>query len=180
MRLVRRVRLSLLLLAVAVLAPATAAQGLLDGQWVKLKIKAKGFTLDGDGVDTKAKYNDTVYMFLVADGSLYDYTITYESEPDVWTTTLPSSFSPAGADDDIVRDHALSVPGMDGVSLNFRATFRFTFKLDGQGALKKATVKSDSGHMTAGTLDGADEFWGSVSFTGSTIDPDKLPFPIKM
>ena len=27
--------------------------------------------------------------------------------------------------------------------------------------------------------DGTNEFWGTVSFTGSTIDPDKLPFPVK-
>jgi hypothetical protein len=177
LHLVRCARLALLL--AFVLAPVAAAQGALDGQWVKLKVKAKGFTLDAGGVATKAKYATTVYMFLQADGGLYDYSITYESAPGVWSSTLISSFSPAGENDDIVRDHALAVPGLDGVELNFRSTFRFNIKLDDQQAFKKATVKSDSGHVTAGTLDGTNEFWGTVSFTGSTIDPDKLPFPVK-
>jgi len=178
--LIRCARLAVLLALVAALAPATAAQGALDGQWVKLKIKAKGFILDAEGLDTKVKYNDTVYMFLTADGALYDYTITYESAPDEWSTTAIASFSPTGAESEIVIDHSMTVQGMDGVSLTFSATFRFTITLDDQDAFKKAKVKSDSGHVTAGTLDGVDDFWGSVSFSGSTIKEDKLPFTLKM
>jgi len=177
--LIRCARFALLLAIALALAPSATAQ-LLDGQWIKLKVKAKGFTLDMSSVDAKATYSDTVYLFLTVDGPEYDYSITYENAPGEWTTMLfHNCFQPAGGvDSGIVVDHSMTVPGMDGVSITFSTTFRITFTLDGEGALKKAKVKSDSGHITVGTLDGTNDFFGSVTLKGKTVDPEDLPFEI--
>ena len=102
----RLARLAALLLVLA--APALP-QGELDGQWLKIKVKARGFTLSEAGVVEKASFSSTVYMALFA-----------------------------------------------------------------EGALKKATLRSESGHVVEGTLDGENSFFGSVTLTGQTVT--KLPF----
>jgi hypothetical protein len=169
----RLARLALATLLLAVLAPLADAQGVLDGQWIKLKVKAKGFTIDGGGVVAKASYTTVVYLNLTADGSLYDYSITYEDQPDEWLTTTLETMSPTGEDSNVVVNQSLTIPGL--AELVLQTTFRFKFKLDAQDALKKATLKSDSGHIVTGTLNGL-QFFGSVTLTGTTIPPEKLPF----
>lgn len=167
----RFARLAALLLLLA--APALP-QGELDGQWLKIKVKARGFTLSEAGVVEKASYSGTVYMALFAEGGQYDYQLHYETAPGEWSSTSVYSFVPSGEYDDVVVDQFFAIPGPDGVELDFAATLRFSFKLDGEGALKKATLRSESGHVTEGTLDGENSFFGSVTLTGQTVT--KLPF----
>jgi hypothetical protein len=174
---IRFARLALGALLLASLAQSSAAQA-LDDQWLKLKVKAKGFTIDGNGVVEKASYTTTVYLFLNADGGLYDYQIRWESAPGVWSTSGFANFSPIGENDDVVTDHSFTIQGEGGVSFTFDTTFRFKIKLDGEGNFKKAALKSDSGHVTGGTLDGASNFHGSVTLTGTTIATNKLPFVV--
>jgi hypothetical protein len=167
------VRLAALLL---VLAAPLPSQGELGGQWLKIKVKARGFNISEAGVVEKASYSSNVYMFLMAEGGQYDYQIHYETAPGVWSSTSVYSFVTSGEHDDVVLNQFFAIPGPNGVELGFAATLRFSFKLDEQGGLKKATLRSESGHVTEGTLDGETSFFGSITLTGATVAGTKLPF----
>lgn len=164
--------------AVLLLSAAAAAQGVLDGQWIKLNLVAKGFVIDGEEAVTPVTYKDTVYMFLQADGTLYDYSITYEAAPGDWDTTGISSFSPSGDGERLVSSTVFTFPGAGGVSLTALLTLELKIKLDGEGNLKSCTVKTVGGVLDGSTLDGALPFEAGLKVTGKVVPPSKLPFPL--
>jgi hypothetical protein len=164
--------------AALLLSAAAAAQGALDGQFVKLNLVAKGHVIDAQGVVTPTTYKDTVYLFLEADGSLYDYSITWESSPGVWESTGISSFSPTGDDERIVASTSFTFPGAGDVSISATVTLELKIKLDGQGAFKSCTVKTLGGVLEGATLDGVLPFEGGLKATGKVVPGSKLPFPL--
>lgn len=164
--------------AVLLLSAAAAAQGALDGQFLKLDLVAKGRVVDAQGGVTPTTYKDTVYLFLQADGSLYDYSITYESAPGVWSTTGISSFSPSGDNEELVASTNFTFPGAGDVSLACTVTLELKIKLDAQDAFKSCTVKTLGGVLDGATLDGVLPFEGGIKVTGKVVPESKLPFPV--
>lgn len=164
--------------AVLLLSAAAAAQGALDGQWLKLNLVAKGFVVDGEGVASPVTYKDTVYMFLQADGGLYDYSITYESAPGDWDTTGISSFSPTADGERLVASTSFTFPGEGSVSLTALLTLELKIKLDGEDNFKSCTVKTLGGVLDGSTLDGALPFEGGLKVSGKVVPQSKLPFPL--
>lgn len=170
--------------------------GILDGTWWKLKVNAKGFVIDGDtGEATPASFKTTAYMQLTAnlpepltgDGGggggdpAYGYAMFTETAPDTWTNEYSDTFAVAGLDKN--GQHALNVNtflGFDmgdfGVAANHSG--RLTIKVDNQGQLKSAKLKTLAGEVTESTLAGPVPFFGSLKVTASTVDVDDLPFEI--
>lgn len=170
--------------------------GILDGSWWKLKVSAKGFVIDGEtGEAVPANFKTTAYMQLSAnlpeplpgDGGgsggnpAYTYAMFTETAPDTWTNEYDDVFSVAGLDKN--GHHALNVNtllgfdmGAFGVAANHSG--RLTIKVDTEGQLKSAKLKTLAGEATDSTLEGPLPFFGSLKVTGSTVSVDDLPFEI--
>ncbi|MBM3985544.1 MAG: hypothetical protein FJ296_07645 [Planctomycetes bacterium] len=165
--------------AVLLLSAAVAAQGALDGRFIKLNLVAKGLVVDGQDAVTPATCKDTVYMFLQANGSLYDDLIFYELAPGVWETTMGfSSFSPSGNNEELVAVTGFTFPGAGDVSISCTVALELKIKLDAQDAFKSCTVKTLGGVLDGATLDGVLPFEGGIKVTGKVVPESKLPFPV--
>ncbi len=169
--------------------------GILDVTWWKLKVKAKGYSVDPEtGVAAKAMFNTTAYMLLTVNMALtgdggggtgtpaYTYAMFTETAPDTWTNEYGDLFLVDGVDANF--NHALSVNTFMGFDIATQAvacnhTGKLTIKVDGEGALKSAKLKTLAGEVISSTLDtsvmGAN-FYGSLKLTGNTLDITDLPF----
>ncbi|MBM3984492.1 MAG: hypothetical protein FJ296_02185 [Planctomycetes bacterium] len=169
--------------------------GILDNTWWKLKVGARGYTVDvGTGAAAPGVFSTTAYMYLAAaaaplgDGGgggggtpAYDYEMVTETAPNVWSSAY-GIFSVDRLDANL--NHALTVNTFMGFiteSGNVAAnhTGRLTIKVDGEGALVSAKLKTLAGEVTESTLDPSgmgNRFWGSLKIAGKTIDPEDLPF----
>ncbi|MCB9897767.1 MAG: hypothetical protein H6825_07175 [Planctomycetes bacterium] len=184
--------LSVLLLALVVLAPSASSQ-ILDGAWFKVSVSAKGLGFSPEGETGKASGKFTVYMFVQAAGgkaadiSGDDYTfVLYGEVGDVWQIVSSGAFTTpvdrTAMVGDPVEGITLDVPvppsfggGGDSIAVHFVAKLKV--KLDKQDALKKAAFKSLGGLIPSGTADGFPVV-GGAKVSGKTVDPTKLPFPL--
>jgi hypothetical protein len=171
--------------------------GILDGTWWKVKVNAKGFTIDPKTLEAApATFKTTAYMQLtgiaplVGDGGggssgepLYGYDMYTEIAPDTWSNEYSDIFLVDGLAKN--GHHALNVNtflgfdmGTFGVAANHSG--RLTIKVDDQGQLKSAKLKTLAGDVVDSNLDvlGGAEFYGSLKVTGTTVDVDDLPFPL--
>jgi hypothetical protein len=167
--------------------------GILDGTWWKLNVKAKGYTVDPEtGAAAPGSFSTTAYMYLSAnlpaDGGggtpAYNYAMYTETAPGLFSNEYGDTFLVDGLDAN--SHHALTVNtfmGFDTVAQAVAAnhTGKLTIKVDGEGALKSAKLKTLAGEVADSTLDTSvpgSRFHGSLKITGKTIDPEDLPFEL--
>ena len=182
--------------SLVLLAGSAAAQdATLDNVWFKLKIRIKGeAAVPGTEKPHKTSIAVTAYLHLTmqdpadspTDGAptygttTYNYELWTESSPDTWTISDGSSIGLETADATVfyLPDLGLEVNTLDGASIDCYQTIAIRAKLDGEGALKSATLKTLGGEVHEGTTDGTDAIRGGISMTGKTIAVDDLPFPL--
>jgi hypothetical protein len=169
---------------------------ILDGTWWKLKVKARGHVLDpGTGLTTKGNWSTTAYMLLTPNPPLtsdgggtgtpaYAYAMFTETAEDQWSNEYGDLFFVDGLDAN--SHHALSVntflyliTGTQAVGATH--TGRLTIKVDSEGALTSARLKTLGAELIHSQLDGSspgDDFFGTLKLAGKTIDPSELPFEL--
>jgi hypothetical protein len=186
----RRVLVASTLLLLA--GSASAQDTTFNDVWFKLKIKIKGEAVAGSEKPHKASLSVTAFLHFsvqemaadsTTDGAAlastsYDYELWTEAEPGVWSVSVGDSDSLETADptDFYLPDMFLTVNGKDQASVGAYLTCGIKAKLDGEGALKSATIKSFGGEVFEGTTDGADDFRGGMALSGKTVAVDDLPF----
>jgi hypothetical protein len=159
-------------------APIVSAQK-LDGLWFKLKLAAKGETLDKNtsNVVQKATFNAPVYAKFVTAGA-NTYTVHYWTDVDAgWTNLASISVSGIGTNNTFLSDVALTFNGLHGDSVHAYHTVFVSTKLNSSGVVKSATYNG-VGEINVGTIidnDVTNFFFGGCSVTGSTIATNKLP-----
>jgi len=167
------------LVALASLVAAPVRAQVLDGTWFKIKVVTKGWEISTiDGSAKQASHNQTVYMSLIPKGIGYSAQIYSELTPDNWVGGPAIDFGTAGVDEFFAVNQGITIAGPDGVSLDFSATLRFTFKFNDEDVLIKSTLKTLAGELAgSSTLDGGENLYiGSVKLTGKLVDAANLPF----
>ncbi len=153
---------------------------LMDGQWFKLKVSSKGYSVDAANGDAlvKSSFKTTVYMQLVFATDHYDFSIWTETAPGLWAETFTDAFFPLlGANESLLSDAFFSIDHQDGGFLEGFLTGRFIIKKDAQGGFVSATFKSLGGEaVDFSTLDGVDDYRGGLKISGKTVPGSLLPF----
>jgi len=168
--------LPLVALGLFLVAPARAQ--VLDGTWFKLKISSKGWVIDVSNGEGKAtSVQQTAYMSLLPTGIGYTAQIYTEVSPGNWVGGPGIELGTTGVGELFVVNQHVTIAGKDGQSLDASITLRLSFKFDGNGALKKATLKTIAGELSgSSTLDGTNIYIGSIKLSGKTVEPMSLPF----
>ena len=168
-------RLLPLLLLAGLAAPASAQ--VLDGSWFKLKVNAKGWSINTqDGTAHSATHSQTVYMSLLELGIGYSAQI-YTQQNGEWVGGPSIELGTTAAGELFVVNQGLTIPGDGGQSLDISATLRLIFKFNDNDELVKATIKTLAGELKgSSTLNGEDLFIGSVKLSGKMVEPSSLPF----
>ena len=158
------------------LAAGARAQS-LDDTWFKVKATTKGVTIHEDGTIKPQAGAATQYVHLAWEGENYQIQVWSEVAVDVWelvkTTSSPVE---AGNPHCVFTDVEITFAGEDGRWIAGWLTACIYVKLDKQGHLKSANLKTLGGETTDGTLDGTHDFRGSLKVTGKLVKPEKLPF----
>ena len=170
--------------------PAEGAAGILGDTWWKLKVSAKGVQVStADGSVTPGNFKTTAYMHLLpappdGTGPTYIYEMWTQTGVGVYSFEFGDTFPVDGLDKQ--GNPALEVNCFMGFDLLTQAVAanhsgRLSIKVDKNGLLKGAKIKTLSGEVQDSTLQqtvkGDDPpFYGSMKITGTIIDPTELPF----
>ncbi len=198
----RRIALpSVALLALLLLAPASAAQA-LDGLWFKMTVAAKGAGVDQVSGDVgKIKGKVVAYMFVQLDelepeggASVVPYraTVYGETSPDNWTPSeVGVFFLSVGADETLLTgpllgssvieiEIPLEEPEIEGgasEALRVGFTAKAKVKRDKEGAVKSVSFTSYGAVIPGGSSEGED-LYGGAKVKAKSVDPSKLPFGV--
>jgi hypothetical protein len=116
-------------------------------------------------------------MSLLPVGIGYTAQIYTEMSPGNWVGGPGIELGTTGVGELFVVNQHMTIDGAGGASLDLSTTLRLIFKFDGNGVLKKATIKTLAGELSgSSTLDGTNLFIGSVKLSGKTVEPTSLPF----
>ncbi len=177
---------------------------ILTDQWLKMKVKCKGKTVDAFTSLTASKsLSFTVYMQLIAhsmgaltgpgDGGgagvpTYDYIVWVEDGDGNWSPqsyqgTLYTDGLDANGQTALVVNSFLGFELYNGSVASVQSA-TLTIKVDNEGVLKSAKYKTISSDILQSFLPaqslslGVDgfEYFGAMTITGSLVAVDKLPF----
>jgi hypothetical protein len=171
--------LSALTLCGLLLAGGQARAQLLDDQWFKVKVSSSGFIIDANDGDAikKASFSNTAFLHFTF--------VTDHYLMEVWTETAPGAFGmtdaedldpTVGADEAIVSDTFIEVEKSNGDVIQAFFNLRFTIKKDKNGAFASAQVKAVGGEAVPDSTVGGNDYVGTFTMSGKTLDPSKLPF----
>ena len=180
-------RASPLALLLALAVPAAAQLQPLDGQWIKLHVKATGRTVDTDTlVLKKGSLSTTAFLHLALSpgdgtpaGITYDWQLWTKQDNKVWAQSDMGTitFIGIGGGDQIAVDLPLDLTLANGRSLSVRATLLFDLKVKKKnGLLKGVKVSTLGAEVVDGSVNGADEFRGGANLKGQDVAEGKLPF----
>jgi len=162
---------------VALAAPIVSAQQ-LDGVWFKLKVSAKGYTLDTNTLAV-AKFSGSipVYMQFVSTNGVADvyYIRPWTQIDSVWTNMVTGTKSLIGSNQTFISDCGMTF--MAGSYSNSISTFHTPFiniKTSGTGAFSSATY-SGTGEIYSGSMNGK-PCYGYFTIKGTSVAESKLPF----
>jgi hypothetical protein len=163
--------------------PKASAQ-LLSNKWFQMKFSGKGFVVDHTtGVPTKATFSLPAYMQFLSTSNaptFYVYNMKLWTETDAGWTNAWSILhvSTSTNNSTFFADTQLIVRGTGGGSVSCFHTPHVVIKTDKNGAYKSATYQGIGEIYASSIPEGSvtNQFFGSFSLTGSTIETNKLPF----
>jgi hypothetical protein len=167
--------------------------GKLHNTWWKLKVTAKGFSIDnGTLATTPATFKTTAYMYVFIpkplttpgdgiSGFQYGYQLfTQPAEGEDWTPTFDGTLVVTG----------LAPNGTEALTVNNVLAFfanggvvggdhngRLQLKVK-DGVLQSGDFSTIGTEVYESTLDFADFFYANMQVTGHTVPVSKLPFPV--
>lgn len=161
--------------------PRASAQA-LSNKWFKLKYSGKGFVIDPTTQDaTKGTFSVPVFaQFLLTSTNGLAHTINLWTDTDAgWSNAFTTTVGLTSTNNDtFFVDTTFTILGLGGNSVHGYHSPHIAIKTDKNGAFKSA-IYQGIGEITGGTIiEGAvtNNFIGSFSLTGSTVDTNKLPF----
>lgn len=141
--------------------------------WLKIKVQTKGLEFTGTTLLGKAKAKGTCYWYLQWDefdpagGTYY-----CETTPGVWVGMGGGSVTAWDTTNQLLSG-SCGLTTATG-SLGGAGFFSSSWKVETDGALKSAKVRTVSGYLT-GTLDGASTYYGDCKISGSSVSESKVP-----
>jgi hypothetical protein len=166
----------------------------LDDVWFRLGVRASGFAVDpGTLAMRKAGVGTKAFLRLrlgklgpggaPPNGVLYDFEVWTRQdggrgEPPQWALSDSGQhqFIGPAAGDQLAVDLPLSLLLTNGRFVDGRGVFRVELRLDQQGSLRRARLRTLGGETIDGSTDGQNVLAGRLVLAGKAIPANKLPF----
>jgi len=152
----------------------------LDGQWFKLKISVKGYSVGFGEVISKARLKATAYLLMTWNSGMgyYDPIVFCETSPGVWSDQLRDPIYRNFCTEEyiFISDHSWEIYMPDGASFIYYFTGMIKSKFAAPGVVRNAMFSTLGADVYSGTTAEGDDLYGGATVKGKTIDPGKLPF----
>jgi hypothetical protein len=173
-----RVLLATVVCAIFLLAGASAVSAqVLHGSWFELRVSAKGYTVGLDESVSKTKLKATAYLYVVWNGSGYNWVQFRETAAGMWSSIQSGSFVLVRSEEDYVfmLDDFWVARTPDGADIPFHFTGVFRTKVDKTGALRSARFETLSAQFFEGEATDGAAIYGGVTVKGKLC---AQPFPV--
>jgi len=185
--------LAAIFLLVAMCSSASAQEGpspdeispvspILIGQWFKLKVIGRGYSVGMDETVSKWRTKFDAYLYLDGEGdnesAFYYYLVVCEVEPDIWEVVTGGELNAIEAEGKFfLPDMFFTFVNPDGTFIANYTTSMINIKVNRFGKLKRTKFKTLGSEVYWG-IDALDNstLFGRSKIKGKLIDPEKLPF----